>query len=379
MRIVVTGLIGSIPIAGLTFHYLQYMLGLRKLGHEVLYLEDTGTWYYDPYTDSMSGESAKSVQYLATTMERHGFSEQWTLVAHDGVEHGVAGRRFIDFLDSADLLLNVTGAGIIREKYRMIPVRAYVDTDPAFIQFRIASGNSKDLAHLDAHTALFSFGVNIGDDNCSIPTSGLKWLPTVQPIDFSLWPDATVPPPNAPFTTIMKWKTYDPVVFEGRQYGLKDGEMARFVGLAQRCPVPLEIAFAGEMPADLVENGWLIRPAIEVSDTLDAYRDYILSSAGEWSVAKHAYVATNSGWFSERSACYMACGRPVIVQETGFSRWLRADFGVLPFRTLDEAATALEAVTTHPEPHRKAAREVAFEYFSAEMVLATLIDDAFHQ
>ena len=357
-------------------HYLQYVVGLRDMGHDVLYLEDTGTWYYDAASDGMVGEPQVFVTYLCQTMERFGLSDNWCFVSHEGQAFGISEKKLSEFVRTADLFLNVTGAGMVRDKYMTIPRRAYIDTDPAFIQFRLAEGETDDLQHLSAHTNYFTFGHNIGRDDCLIPTAGFDWVPTRQPILSSFW-SRSDRRDNGRFTTIMKWKSYDPVDFEGERFGLKDLELERFKDLPKRCDSCLELSVAGHPPTvELEARGWRFKPAADISGDIDSYRSYIHASKGEWSVAKHAYVRTRSGWFSERSACYLASGRPVAVQETGFSDWMRTGLGVVPFSDVDEAAWAIQDISSRYDLHCAAAVEIAEEYFRSDKVLGLLLDAA---
>lgn len=377
-RIIVTGLIGSIPLAGLYYHYLQYPLGLRELGFDVLYLEDCGSWYYDPTTDSMHDRVSVAVNDLDRVMNDFGMTDCWTFIDHLGQAHGVTGDRLEDFISTASLLINVTGAGIIRDDYLAIPRRAFVDTDPGFLQFRLANGSPQDLNHLRRHNCFFSFGCNIGNPCCRIPTSGFHWQPTVQPIVMGLWPVVTeMLREDRSFTTVAKWKTYDPVEFDGEKFGLKEQEFPEFLDLPQHTRASLEMASAGVPPIDdLLQYGWKLTDAAQVTASTSVYQDYIRRSLGEWSVAKGAYVRTGSGWFSERSACYLASGRPVVVQDTGFGDWLHADAGVLPFRTSAEAAQRLESVLADYQRHCIAAREIAEQYFDSSVVLSKLVSQA---
>ncbi len=376
-RIVITGLIGSIPLAGLTLHYLQYVLGLRALGFEVLYLEDTGSWYYDPETDSMVENVALPLEYLDKTMAAYGMDECWTFVDHRGQIHGQAGRKFEEFLRTSTLFINVTGAGLLRDSYRRIPHRAYVDTDPGYIQMRIANGSEKDLDHLRGHTSHFSFGCNIGLAGCRIPTVGFSWRPTVQPLCLELWPVWPPATRAAPFTTVLKWQTYDPVEYEGETYGLKDVEFVRFQDLPRHCSVEFELAMSGAPPLkDLHGRGWRCRPALAISKSIEDYQNYIRGSRGEWGVAKNGYVKMQSGWFGDRSASYLASGRPVLMQSTGFENWLPTGSGVMPFSSIDECLDAIRAVEGNYPQHCRTAREIAGAHFDASKVLTRLVEEA---
>lgn len=376
-RIVVTGLIGSIPLAGLDLHYLQYAAGLRDLGHDVLYLEDTGAWYYDPRTDGMIDDPRSALAHLKARMDAFGLGDRWTFVDLEGAAHGVAGARLDDFLRTAETFVNVTGAGLVRGGVERIPVRAYVDTDPGYVQARAASGSETDLAHLRSHTAHFTFGTNVGRAGCGIPTLGLEWRPTVQPLVPGIWPKAPPPPPGAPWTTVLKWRTYDPVEHAGTTLGPKEPEFLRFLDLPSRVGPPLEIAATGPPPrGDLEDFGWRVRPGRDVSGSIAAYRDYIHASRGEWSVAKGGYVALATGWFGDRSAAYLASGRPVVLQSTGWEARLPTGHGLLSFRDLEGAAAGIEAVEADWEAHARAAREIAEAHFAAPRVLTELLDRA---
>lgn len=377
MKIIVTGLIGSIPIAGLTLHYLQYVLGLREMGHDILYLEDTGSLCYDPVSDSMVVNSSAGIDYLASVMTSYDLSEQWCFIDHEGEVFGISRHKLDKFVKSTDLFLNVTGAGLIRDRYLQIDCRVYIDTDPGFIHMRIASGSEKDDSHLQRHTNYFSFGYNIGQPDCGIPIGNYAWQPTVQPIVANLWPSSKAPA-SAAFTTIMKWKSYSPEQYKGETYGLKDMELTKFIDLPTRIHRSMELAIAGTPPhKELARGGWQTRQAFGISRSIEDYRAYIQASRGEWSVAKNAYVKLNTGWFSERSACYLASGRPVIVQETGFSKWMNNQgLGVVSFSTFEEAVIGLEGVEQNYDRHVRAAKEIASEYFSATKVLTALIERA---
>jgi hypothetical protein len=387
LRIVVAGLMGGLPLAGLTAHYLQYVLGLRDLGHDVLYLEDT-EWYYDPWsktycdawTRATMPAAARPPTFLDRVMSACGLGDRWTWTDISGERFGLTGPSFERFLGSADLFVHVTGAGILRDEYLRIPRRAYVDTDPGYVQMRTAGSRADvEVAHLGHHTVHFSFGGNLGDPDCAIPDLGLVWHPTLQPVHLDLWPPALLPRRGAPLTTVIKWKPYDSVEYLGREYGMKDSEFVRFVNLAARAPVPIELASEGDPPvprAELRQAGWRLRDALEISRGLDDYRAYIHGSLGEWSVAKNAYVETRSGWFSDRSATYLASGRPVLLQSTGWERRLPTGEGLFAFETEDDVLAALEVIERDPERHRRAARELAEAHFDARTVLAELVETA---
>ena len=377
LRIVVTGLIGSIPLPGLTLHYLQYVLAIRQLGHDVLYLEDTGTWHYDPASDQMVDAPGRSVSYLRQVMNRHGLEDRWSFVDVKDTQHGCVGDRLDDFIQTADLFINVTGAGLLRDQYMRIPHRAYVDTDPGYVQFRAASGSVKDRRHLEAHTCHFTFGGNVGRPECEIPTLGLAWHPTVQPLCLELWPCATIPPPaSAVFTTVLKWQSYDAVVFEGRTYGGKREEFEKFQTLPARSGKTFRVVTGTSPDETLTALGWSCGADANVGSTVSGYCDFIRNSKAEWSIAKNGYVRSRGGWFGDRSASYLASGRPVVMQSTGYETWLPVGEGVLTFHDMQSALEALSDVDGRLEQHCHAARALAESKFAAGRVVAALIETA---
>lgn len=388
LRIVVTGLIGQYAFGGVTWDYLQYVLGLRALGHDVWYLEDTGAWAYDPIAEQPSADCTYNVQYLATIMEQFDLGDRWLYRnAADGTYHGVPGERSESVIRQADVLVNVSGACWLTEATAAVPHKLFVDGDPMFTQIGIATGANADIAaRVRAHTAHFTFGLHVGHPTCRVPTAGLEWHPTVQPIALECWRpwylDAA-PPPEHPargaFTTVMNWASYPPVVFDGEEYGQKDVEFRACIDLpartAQRLVMAMGQGVGRRRPtAELERAGWtILEPSVHLPDHL-TYRDFLRASRAEWSVAKNGYVKGRTGWFSCRSACYLALGRPVVVQDTGWSEHLAtADGGVLPFRTVDEAAAAIDRVNAAYEAHSRAARALCERTFDARTVCAELL------
>ena len=382
LRIVVAGLAGSFPMAGSALSWLQYVLGFQALGHDIHYLEDAGGWFYDPAGARAVREVAVPVSHLARLMKHFDLSDKWTFIDEQRREYGVTGIRFHELLTSADLLVHVTGAMSLNydERYLQLPRRTYIDTDPGFIQARIANGSNLDREHLDAHTAHFSFGCNIGKPGCGIPSTGHDWLPTVQPIFLPLWRNESLTAMGAPFTTIVKWDAggHAPMKFGRQTLGAKDVEFAKFIELPQLTRRKFEIAMLGSPPIENIESfGWQRQSGAEISSTIPKYQNYISGSAGEWSIAKHGYVVLNTGWFSDRSAGYLASGRPVVVQSTGFDEWLPCGKGVLTFQTLAQASEAIRIVDSAPHSHMLAAREIALSFFDSSKVLTRLIDLSF--
>jgi hypothetical protein len=378
LRIIVTGLIAQYPLGGVTWDYFQYVLGLARLGHDVYYLEDTGQWPYNPVEGGVSSGCAFNVEYLAGIMERFGLADRWAYrFPWESQWFGLSDEKRREVIRSADLLVNVSCSLANPEEYREVRRLAYIDSDPVFTQVKLARGQADFRKLIDAHDVHFSFGERLSS---AVPVTGHNWRPTRQPIVLSEWH------PSAPgrdvFTTVMHWTSYNTVVYCGQAYGQKDVEFERYLDLPGLvAPTVLELALgAGKTrraPQHLLaRKGWRVVDPGQVCPDLESYRGYIESSKAEWSVAKNGYVIGQPGWFSCRSACYLAAGRPVVVQDTGFSDVLPVGEGLLPFTTLEEAADAVHAVDGDYRRHARAARAIAAECFDSGKVLSRLIEEA---
>lgn len=371
-RIVVCGYMVRHPLAGNLFAYFHYVLGLHRLGHEVAYVEENG-WSgacYDPATNTYGDDPTPGLERVRTLFAMHGADLPVCYVDRErGAVYGAEWDELTEMLRDADLLLNLGGVCWLPE-FRLCRRRALVDMDPVFTQVGLFGAKVLDDYHVQ-----FSYGTNIGRPGCTVPTAGVDWLPVAPPVVTALWKGGP-PPPGAAFTTIANWSAYGSVTHGGERYGQKDEEFQRLIDLPARTDQPLELALSGapdEIAARFRAKGWSIRDAGAVSGDVGAYQRYIRASRGEFSAAKHAYVATYSGWFSDRTVCYLAAGRPAIVQETGFSDWLPTGRGVLGFGTADEAAYCLARVNADYATHAQAARDLAERFFSHRVVLPRLL------
>jgi hypothetical protein len=379
LRIIVTGMIAHHPIGGMTWHYLQYLVGLARLGHDVYYLEDMADHPSSPADKWSATDCTFNVEYLSDVMSRFGLGDRWAYCFYMGPQwFGLSNEKRRAVLQSADLLINVSGSLAQPQNYRQVRRLAYVDTDPVFNQLKFVLGNQTIRNQIDAHDIHFSFGERFSK---AVPATGHRWRPTRQPILLSEWHPAM--PQRKVFTTVMNWMVRSkPLVYDGQTYGQKDAEFMRFLELPKQvAPAVMELALTlGKERIDprgqLVEKGWHVVDPQQVCPTYGSYRRYIESSLAEWSVAKNGYVLGQSGWFSERSACYLAAGRPVVVQDTGFSAVLPVGEGLLPFRTMEEAVAAIQEVVAHYPRHAEAARAIAEEYFDSDKVLPQLIEEA---
>ena len=382
MRIIITGLVGQYPFGGVIWDYIQYLLGFRSLGHQVLYLEDSGAWPYDPIAGTITDDCSFALQSLHKIFTDFDLSESWVYRnGADGKFHGAGEKVAREWLRHGDLLVNVSSAGWLRDYDLRVGHRMFIDGDPMFCQIGLLDGSNPLYAgRLRDHDSHFTFGLSVGQPDCPVPVDGITWRSTVQPVALDQWPVTPVSA-DAPWTTVMNWASYKPKVWEGRTYGQKNLEFNRFRDLPSKTNVPLRLAMGlgvdGQRPAqELRLLGWDLVEPQEVVPDHRAYRSFLTNSRGEWSVAKHGYVEGKTGWFSCRTACYLAAGRPAVVQETGWSRHLPSDRGVLPFTTVEEAAEGLDKVTRNYSEHSKAAREIALEFFDAKKVCQDLLRHA---
>jgi hypothetical protein len=381
LRIVVLGIAGRTPFAGVAWQVMHYLEGLRRLGHEVAYVEDTGTWPYDPERNTVTDDPGYTLRWLAGLMARCHVAD-WAYVAPGGRPLGPAAEGLPQLLAGTDALINLTGTTVLREEHLGVPVRIYLETDPVGPQVEIARGRKFTIDLLAAHTHHASFGERLHAPDCGVPVERFAYLPTRQPVVLDWWPAAPDHAGNGyarDFTTVASWRQAGrDVIWGGRTYHWsKDREFARIMDLPQRSRCSFELALAcddHDALRTLAAHGWRVVDGLELSRETTGYRRYIRGSRGELTVAKDQNVRLRSGWFSDRSATYLAAGRPVVTQDTGFGAVLPTGAGLFAFRTMDDILTALDAIEADYAGHRRAAREIAREHFAAERVLSDLLD-----
>ncbi|MBM3810298.1 MAG: hypothetical protein FJW20_01560 [Acidimicrobiia bacterium] len=380
LRIIVQGYIVRGPLGGMAWHNLQYLRALSQLGHEVYFLEDSDGYAscYNPETNMTSEDPGYGLAFAAEVFPRIAMGECWAYHdAHTGSWHGPRAGDMRMLCKEADLLLDLCGVNPMRDWVRRIPRRALVDEDPCFTQIKHMQ-NAGAMERAKAHNLFFSFGENFGKPGCTIPDDGFPWQPTRQPLAAgSVNPSPGVP--DGRFTTVMVWESYPALEHESVRYGLKRESFRPYMDLPKRldCEMELAVGAEGAVQEALRAGGWRVTdPRVPTRDPW-TYERYIAGSKGEFSVAKHGYVVSNSGWFSERSIAYLASGRPVVVEDTGFTSWMDAGSGVLSFRTPEEACAVMEEVIGNYEHHCRAASEMAAAYFDSEAVLGSLLDRCF--
>ncbi|HET9593721.1 MAG TPA: hypothetical protein VFP17_12490 [Solirubrobacterales bacterium] len=369
-RVAVGGALAQRPgYGGHAWALLGYLQGFQALGCEVLFLDRlSAEMVPDP------AQRERCARWLVEVMDAAGLGESYSLLLDDGTV-GRPRQRAIEWLRDSTLLLNVMGFVTDPDLLDAAPRKAFLDIDPGFGQMWRALG----LADLFVgHDAYVTVGERIGEPDCGVPGCGIDWVKTPHPIVLDRWPAV---PGGDRFTSVGSWRgPYDPVEFEGRRYGLRAHELRKLVTLPREADAELELALDID-PADaadreaLVENGWhLVDPAVVAGD-LESYRRYIQGSLAELMVAKGIYVETRSGWFSERSLAYLASGKPVLAQDTGFSERYPTGEGLLAFSDLAGAKAGVEAIQADPERHARAAREIAVEHFESGKVLGRLLEE----
>jgi hypothetical protein len=380
-RIIVFGILFWYPLAGVTYQFLHYLLALRRLGYDPYYVEDSGRWVYDPVRDEVTADPTGNIEAVLPILQAHGFGERWAFRgAYPGGRcFGMTEDRLLRLYREADAFLNITGAQEIRPEHLECRRRIYVETDPVVSQIRVAAGDEDMIGVLDMHDTHFSFGENLGATDCGVPVGRFRWLPTRQPIVLDLWAQDPGTPGRG-YTTIASWRNKGrDIVYRGETYyWSKDREFLRFIDLPRRRAVAFEPAMRVNGPdrAMLEHHGWRLLDPVEKSGTIDSYREFIRSSRAEFTVAKDQNVRLRSGWFSDRSASYLASGRPVITQNTGFRGILPCGKGLFGFCTLEEAEAAVDEIEMDYAAHSRAAAEISRDYFDGAKVVGSLLSRA---
>jgi hypothetical protein len=367
-NVIVSGMIAATPWqGGATWAVLQYLLGLRRLGCDVHFLEPIES----------DGPAADAVSYVRDVMERFELADGWALIpARGGEPVGLSRGDLRDVGRGADVLLNVAGMLSDPDILEQVPVRAYLDLDPAFTQLWHAT-EGVDM-RLDAHTHFVTVADEIGRPDSPIPTCGRDWLPTLPPVVLEEWPVVETPADYGA-TTVGHWRSYGSIHHDGVHYGQKVHSLRPMIDLPRRTSARFELALAihpdeSDDLAALDENGWTLLDPARVASTPDDYHRFVQGSWAEFGLAKSGYAVSDSGWFSDRSACYLASGRPVLAQDTGFGRRLPTGAGLLSFSTGDDVVAAIEELEGDYERHRAAAREIAAEHLDSDRVLGSLVE-----
>ena len=380
-KIVVLGMTSRHPVAGIVWLTMQYLIGLERLGYEAYYVEAHGATP-KMFMRADDDGSVRAAAFIDAMMRRFDLADRWALHAlhSDGRYYGLSESQVKSLYQSATLILNLHGGTTPLPEHVATGRLVYLGTDPVAREIEVHQQVQETIDLLDQHNVLFTWGENYGRPDCGVPISTrFQFLPTRQPVVVDLWASLDLPASNT-FTTVAGWQQlWRDVVHDGEVYRWsKHFEFMRFLDLPSRTSQALELALAGCDGTDrrlLEQHGWRIRDAAEVSDDVDTYRAYIAGSRGEFTVAKDQNVRLRSGWFSDRSATYLAACRPVVTQDTGFGNILPTGRGLFGFSTPEEAVAAVDAINSDYAQHSRAAGELARAYFDSDLVLARLLDD----
>jgi hypothetical protein len=384
-RIVVMGFMGSMPIAGVIWQHVHYIVGLQRLGHDVYYVEDSARLPYNPETFEVNNDFSYAAKLLDRLAREFDFKNRWAFCARYLKRNPTAGlplKEIRRLYRDADAILNICGTQEFNDDLLASDRILYVESDPGVEQIKIDKRVRSTTDYLRRHHALFTFGENVGKKSFPVPLHGFKWHSTRQPIVTDLWKTNRAPAGGALFTSIANWSTsgLKDIAWRGEKYlWSKSREFIRFSAAPKKSGETFELATdIRDRPtrAKFEANGWRFTSPLQMSVDYRLYRDYIARSKGEFTVAKDQYVRLNTGWFSDRSACYLAAGRPVITQETGFTKNYGGDVGLLAFRSLGEIAEAVKMINADYAKHSRAARRIAREFFEAKSVLRLLLERA---
>ncbi len=379
------GFMGSIPIAGVIWQHIHYIVGLQQLGHDVYYIEDSARLPYNPDTFDVNEDFDYAAKILARMAKDFGFENRWGYCARflpDNPTAGISLKKIRQLYREADAILNVCGAQEFNDDLLQSESILYVESDPGVEQIKVDQGVKSTINYLARHRALFTFGENVGTKKFPVPTHNLKWLPTRQPVVTDLWRTNRSPARAAVFTSVANWSTsgLKDITWRGRKYlWSKSLEFIRFVSAPKKSGEAFELATDikdDKTRNKFLRNNWRFRSPHELSADYWLYRDYLQRSKGEFSVAKDQYVRLKTGWFSDRSVCYLAAGRPVIIQETGFSKIYGGSGGLFAFCSLGEVVEAVKEINADYGRQACAARALAREVFEGKTVLKSLLDRA---
>jgi len=375
------GIIGRYPVGGVTWCALHYISGFQRLGYDVFYLEDTGQCGFDPIINGINTDPSYALRYINKVLKIVGIEDSWAYIDHTGRYHGKSREKVREICHEAELMVNLSGGcWFARQEFESIR-KIFIDTDPGFTQRNILENPGWDPKSMtgfasyselfSSYNTLFTFALNVNNPNCKIPYTPFHWHPTIQPLALEFWPIVPAPP-QAPYTTILSWRNDS---FQGMGKG-KGGEIYKLINLPSKTSQQILLAISGRPPTNLLtKNGWQITDAVKATIDPIAYRTFIQNSKAELGFAKSMYIETRSGWFSDRTQCYLASGRPALVHDTGFSDFLPCGEGLLKFSNVQEIRAGIYEIEQDYFRHSLRAREIAEEYFAAEKVLRKLMKE----
>jgi hypothetical protein len=380
-KIVVLHLAARYPFAGVIWQLLHHLIGFRQLGLDVYYVEEQ-PYVYDPTIDSNTSETSNNLKVLGSVLDRYGFGDRWSFFDTTRDEYvGMPRERCMELFRDSDAIINLCGAIEPREEHAKNRCLVYLETDPGVLQLEVARKIPTAVRFAASHKLLYTYCYNIGAPDCLLPSSGLDWHVTRPPVNLDEWgPGVGAAEPRA-FTTVGTWQNFgnDMEIAGETYYWSKHVNFRKALEVAGRAEQPIEISTnltSGPDYDRAIAGGFSIAPVVPMSLDIDEYRAYVSGSRGEFTVAKDIYVRPRTGWFSDRTVCYLAAGRPVVTQRTGFEKFIPIGEGLLGFDTPDEAVDAIRAINADYPRHARAAREIAAEYFGSEKLLDEIAEAA---
>ena len=375
-RIILGSYMVRYPLGGMMSWVLQFLVGFKRLGHEIYFVEKFGypNSCYNPLNETMSDDCTYGIEILSALLDAHGLKGTWCYVDRDGHYYGISRQRIDEIFRTGDIFIDMGTHGSWSVEAEATQQRILIDGEPAFTQIKMENNIEAGIA-LPAYDHYFTTGKNIDTEFSTSPTAGVEWKYLYHPVQVDLFP-AIPSPATGSYSTVMNWQSHEPITYRGQVYGQKNIEFEKFVELPKRVTASMEVAVAGKkLPIDwLNAHGWGVVDARKATLSFDSFRSYIQASRGEFSVCKNVFVANQTGWFSDRSAAYLASGRPVVMQETGFSRHLPCGEGLFAFQNLEQAEKAINLIEADYERHSASAREVAYEYLDTGIILRNFLE-----
>jgi hypothetical protein len=374
-RIILGSYMFRYPLGGMLSSVMQYMLGFKNLGHDVFFVEKC--WgdneCYDPTTKIFSNNFSYGLNSISPLFSKFGFQDHWCFVDSRENYYGLTKQAVEVVFKTADLFIDLGAHGSWASECSQIPITVKIDGEPGFTQIKWTN-NKLAGQEVPAYNRYFTYGMNIGKAGNPAPTAGIHWEYLFHPVDTELFTKKSGQ--AIAYSTVMNWQSHKPIQYNGKMFGQKDIEFPKFLNLPRLVNQKLEIAVSGNAPFELlVENGWSISDAQEISRTFQSYQDYIASSRGEFSVCKNIFIENKTAWFSDKSAAYLASGKPVVVQDTGFGNYLPTGEGLFAVKNVEDAKAAIDTIERNYSKHCERAWEIANEYLDSKKVMKSFLDE----
>lgn len=365
------------PLGGNLSWALQYLLGLKDLGHDVYLVEKAGydLSCFDAEKKVMTNDCSYGIKVVSELLSRFGLGDKWCYVDSDNNYYGINENTIQEVFKGSDLFIDSGSHGSWAEEAERSTLQVLIDGEPGYTQMKWANNLSSGKP-IPVYDRYYTNGKNVGRAGNPVPTLGLKWGHIYSPVKVDIF-RPTISTRSSPYSTVMNWQSRPPITFQGKTYGQKDIEFQKFLSLPLKIDHPIEVAVPGrEVPFKLLEqNGWLINSSQKVTISFDSFQNYLNYCRGEFSVCKNVFVENKTGWFSDKSAAYLASGRPVVLQDTGFGSHLPVGNGLFAVSTLEEAVSAIKEIENDYTKHSKAAREIAGNYLEAKKVMGDFLQE----